>query len=944
MYCFPYPQGTKIEPLKVPYIASCKYSLKGPYNFEQFYEYAVHLALFESVTALLGTGRPSKSTGDPLVSGLQAWLFFGLASEALGRDIAHREFVEDDRDGVSTGSIDLRIPSWFWFELKARWDKLRDTLSPAAYERKKKHLKKCSDLALIVLCHSDLKQEVHHRQDIGLVLLSVHMLLYLIAHQLGYETCLRTAPQSRPTQILLQRMTGNGWCRKRLNFIDVVDVFYPSLYFMSSLQPPRSQNEDHRMCTAADCRVSGDLRSPNHRTNHCRCRDVHVPLKRVNEIVADGGIPLIRVSHQPSGDMRLEVIPYTRTCLFTAVSHVWSDRQLGSTKNALPRCQLEHLDSVVGKLPRTVEHFRLRDWISMRSSSGGDIEPPSHTYQLFWLDTFCIPQDEQHADLKRKAIQSMNLIYATAAHTLVFDKGLQLFDAGKQPSSLCHGGRSTFYAPTNEKMLDTLAQICASKWMSRAWTLQEGVLSGHLVFPFDGSMAYLRLLRLQLSSRSSTSSAKNPVEPFRDDLSHQFHKFLKSSLHVDEHRDYARDQTDRAARFVKAHSFLQSRSTTQPEDIPLILVNMSGMNGNLVSQAKGTDERMKLLFYGLGILPAELLFSDCARTGRSSEVDSWIPQEVALEKFRGDCTLHLGPEGFAFQHKGDAQAMKFYLLSSLSARRDQFHFCASDRSNKTKTKYLVQALTTSSTQSPTGSDMSWCMLINDNAWDIRGARFVISRIDGNKIFLHFDCPLRLSQVEDASAIGVTDQLPTCIGHSACSEQQFIIQKSETPQTLGSSRPQNPEQYSDRLIVVHQVLWWGLTYSQRYFSNGLLDKLCSNSTLFMILWFLVVSWQHHLVEQGLHAFVHRAWMKTYDPGWNQGQWKWFWQLSNYKPPIPFKTMMMYYCKIAFSISFMMDMWPMVAMITLYWIPLYPRDDLVGMYVLSVLFKGFYLLIR
>lgn len=92
------------------------------------------------------------------------------------------------------------------------------------------------------------------------------------------------------------------------------------------------------------------------------------------------------------------------------------------------------------------------------------------------------------------------------------------------------------------------------------------------------------------------------------------------------------NQADRAARFVNSHSLLQSRSTTQPEDLPLILMNMSGMNGNSVSQSKGTDERMKLLFYGLGTLPVELLFSECARIGCCT-VDSWIPREIVPERF-----------------------------------------------------------------------------------------------------------------------------------------------------------------------------------------------------------------------------------------------------------------------------------------------------------------------
>jgi hypothetical protein len=211
---------------------------------------------------------------------------------------------------------------------------------------------------------------------------------------------------------------------------------------------------------------------PFHRTAECLCQDVHVPLEHVTKIVAAGGIPLIRIVRSEQGGIRLEVVPYVRTSRFTAISHVWADRQFGSTKNGLPKCQIEYLDSVFAALPRQVEHWRARDWLPRRFSApvpDGDIEPPSRTYELFWLDTFCIPQAEELADLRSKAIESMNLIYAAASQTLVFDAGLQKFDAGRRPASLSHGGIPSFYCPSNESLLDVLAQLCASNWMGRAW-------------------------------------------------------------------------------------------------------------------------------------------------------------------------------------------------------------------------------------------------------------------------------------------------------------------------------------------------------------------------------------------------------------------------------------------------------------------------------------------
>jgi hypothetical protein len=470
MYCFPYPQASNVTPLRAPYIATCTYSLAGQYTFDSFYETTISDELTRLPRGSVSAMRSILPVflRPPSASIIQSWLFFGLASEALGRDITHDEFLEKCAVGTSETSIDLRIPLWFWSELEARWKRLRNTLSTDSYKRKERELKQCCVLVLMILGFRDLHSK-EGDTELSLVVLSVHMLLYLICNIFSSAELLRTSLQSRATQLLTRRMLKNGWCRKRVNFVKSIPMFYPAFYFMSSFRPPQSKNEDHQSCTPAKCYVTTGLVEPFHRTDNCQCQDVHVPLEEVLRIVAAGGIPLIRIGRSPSGEFSLEVVPYIRTICFTAISHVWADRQLGSTDNALPRCQVEYLDSMLAALPRQVEDRRLRDWLPKRSPTTGPIEQPSRTYEYFWLDTFCIPQDIQHADLKHKAIGSMNLIYAAATQTLVFDSGLQKFDAGQRPSSLVHGGRPTFYAPTDKNLLDVLAHLCASNWMGRAW-------------------------------------------------------------------------------------------------------------------------------------------------------------------------------------------------------------------------------------------------------------------------------------------------------------------------------------------------------------------------------------------------------------------------------------------------------------------------------------------
>lgn len=170
-------------------------------------------------------------------------------------------------------------------------------------------------------------------------------------------------------------------------------------------------------------------------------------------------------------------------------------------------------------------------------------------------------------------------------------------------------------------------------------------------------------------------------------------------------------QADRAAKFVKAHSLLQSRTTTEAEDIPLILMNMSCMNANAISQSKTIDARMKQLFYGLESLPTELLFSNCARPGPCT-VDSWIPLEIAPEKFEGQHTLKLGSAGFTFETRNGAQALKFYLLSS-AYRSDGFRLLIPDQKDAKSLKYDVEALQKLNHEQSAGPIGVWCIVINN---------------------------------------------------------------------------------------------------------------------------------------------------------------------------------------------------------------------------------------
>jgi hypothetical protein len=195
MYSFPYPRETDIAPLRVPvFEASSTYSFSAPEDFGDFYDIAITTEKqYQSSFAAASHGSmPPRSMWAAIA---QTWLFFGLASEALNRDILHAEFLDiDSKGGLVMDSIDLRIPRWFHDELERYWDTLRNEFPADEYWRKKRDLERCITLTWTTIGILDLEGDKED-SNLALVLLSVHMLLYMIAGVTSGVKILKASPQ-----------------------------------------------------------------------------------------------------------------------------------------------------------------------------------------------------------------------------------------------------------------------------------------------------------------------------------------------------------------------------------------------------------------------------------------------------------------------------------------------------------------------------------------------------------------------------------------------------------------------------------------------------------------------------------------------------------------------------------------------------------------------------
>lgn len=316
-------------------------------------------------------------------------------------------------------------------------------------------------------------------------------------------------------------------------------------------------------------------------------------------------------------------------------------------------------------------------------------------------------------------------------------------------------------------------------------------------------------------------------------------------------------------------------------------------------------------------------------------MDSWIPREIVPEIFSGERVIQLGPEGFTFHQHGSNQRLKFFLLPSPAIWHNELLLSFPGERDNKRTKYLLRTLTPITNQPLTTSDNGWCILLEDERFDSRGARFVINRTDGNKLFLHFDCPLQVSECNRKSS-ATTEQLLSnkCIAHVADLQQEFVIEKSSTDQFLSMSRPQNPTQYSSRLRGISDMLNYGLSSLASYFIKRYLDDPLLKNPIFVIASFLFYIQQNRWIDETVHAFVHHAWVETYQPTWNStGRWKWFWKLWNYESPIPSKQIAQYLCHYIFFRSVCTNDYYRLLIISLHHNRYFPSSELASMYVIG-----------
>ena len=661
--------------IDIPITTIVPYDFRGFTTFPSRYGFGLEKPLGEEQSA------------DDTASLIQSWLYFGLLAEFFGEPVNVEEFTCRSREPCTQSLLCL-----------APLNRLMKSHSP----------EKDRQLLLLQEACEKLKVFLKSPHYFTSPVLEIELSIRVLIHTLGdYVDCPATS-QNMHT-LIENRLLEFGWCPSQVAEIGQYENEVVA-YYLCRLRRPNPYNVSHSSCSRIQCianNVSEQYQNRHtHRTNPRLdddlfgsnstvvnkssgsnelepCPFIHIDAQEVRKIIEEGGIPLVSIDTSSSDGLELRVRAAAARDRYIAISHVWSDGLGNPALNALPKCQLERLDSYFRNLPHPSSTGMMANYSHVHSfaSISVDLARMSFIFRrksrptLFWMDTLCIPVggDAKTQDLKNQAINQMAFIYSMASQVLILDSAIQLSRIGGLQKS------------------EILARINYSAWMGRCWTLQEGALTPFCYFQcadgvlnplahfpqwlededfMDSFLAKFRLMNFWQATKSVRSfpwsiskkwklpSAWGPwfahfdlcglistmrrddkksvrrCQVLMEDMVYRsmFNTCIRS-LHVSGYsRSNAffpeRTSNDNARwiqHLVAVWNLLAKRSTTKSEDVPAIFANLLGFNSYQILKLS-PEERLRAMLWSCEVLPLSLLYNSGPRMRHTmNHKNRWVP-------------------------------------------------------------------------------------------------------------------------------------------------------------------------------------------------------------------------------------------------------------------------------------------------------------------------------
>jgi hypothetical protein len=171
----------------------------------------------------------------------------------------------------------------------------------------------------------------------------------------------------------------------------------------------------------------------------------------------------------------LKVVQAPRDCGYVALSYVW-----GSTSSNEPNLD-EHTESNGLFLPRLPKTISDSIEVTRRLS-----------LQYLWVDQYCI--DQSDVEDKQKQIRHMDLVYSRAEITIIAAAGQDSNYGLPGIDGICRLPKQQCVRLGDFFLASTMAHagwlLKGSKWATRGWTYQEGLLSKRRLIFTDQQVLY----------------------------------------------------------------------------------------------------------------------------------------------------------------------------------------------------------------------------------------------------------------------------------------------------------------------------------------------------------------------------------------------------------------------------------------------------------------------
>lgn len=580
---------------------------------------------------------------------VQSWLFFGLLAELTGMLVDRQSILHPDA--------------------RQRKSKLR-IASSSEGSKSRISSQKIRDIVQIGVDNVELidRLDCAWEYPMPIVLLSIKILLCDLAAMRVDRSKIYSSPwdggleeprllpcppgagfRLSSAKALEGLMLAKGWCPSQVHRIGWT-CDYSMMHYLSSIDRTSNEKRIHGSCSPKHCQAYNSAPESyvtSHTVSGCQCSFMVAPTEQLTKVISSGGVPLISLHEASHGKLAIQVHTSKADSQYTAISHVWSGGLGNVQANSLPLCQLNYLNHCLSNLPIDGErgfnykkNKYYRDlcgkiWISPLGLdnlvSSKNCKP-----KLFWMDTLCIPVDPESSDLRIKAINKMDAVYAHAGEVLVLDSEIQnLSISDTHPCEL-------------------VARLANSSWMGRSWTLQEGAIGRATYFQCtDGALTFQRsrlslgqkspLLLLLLMFRSVRSMIRHKATKIsysetsiRQNIGHErvenvMLKVLLDSLHRGRNTKTMTDWSGLIPDKVQLDSFVSvwneliKRSTTKSDDIFAIFANLLDFTASQIIKLP-RDERMKGILWSSTTIPFSLLYNTGPRLkDGDNRRDRWVP-------------------------------------------------------------------------------------------------------------------------------------------------------------------------------------------------------------------------------------------------------------------------------------------------------------------------------